>query len=116
MKQEYYNKLKQFEQDTKDFLKNGKPGRVGGIVKTKLLPSLERVEDWLSKDVDTSQQPKKVSKFEVVSTGEAKPVPEPKPEVEEEPTERKVLADSETPVKRKRTRKKKQAPKKDSNE
>lgn len=108
--QEYFEKLKQFEQDTKTFLKGGKSGRIGGIVKTKLNPAIDRLTAWLGNAV--GNQPKKQTKFEVVSTGSAKPVAEKQEEPEEEQVERKVLADSETPVKKKRTRKKK-TPKQD---
>ena len=111
-KEEYQKKLADFIEASIAYKKSGRAGRVLGIMKAKLLPALDKVQEYVA---NQGKQVARKTKFKVVTKGDAKPKPQPKEEEQAEPVERKILADSESKPKRTRKRKAKakQQPKKD---
>ena len=109
-KQDYKAKIDELIAATEAFKKSGRAGRVRGILDAKLLPVLKKVNEYVT---DKPAQKGRKTRFKVVTKGDAKPKPQPKEEEQADPVERKILADSESRVKKPRKRKAKAQPKKE---
>lgn len=108
-REDYQKKLADFITASIAYKKSGRAGRVLGILNAKLLPALDKVQEFVK---NQDQKGPRKKRFKVVTDGKAKPKPQPKEEEQAEPVERKILADSESRVKKPRKRKAKQ-PKKE---